>query len=119
MEDLKPDASGPPARTSTRFLVLAWILLVLGGLIIIFATIFSGRLSWARSLPFFVLLFLGITGLLARRLWPRGRLARALPEAIQGQSLERRLSGREVLQAFLIVAALLAAAWIAIQGKLL
>jgi len=119
MVPLEPDVTDRPQRTSLFFLILSLILLVLGGLVILAEAFLTGKWHWARTLPFLVLLALGITGLIARRLRPGGRLARALPDSIQGQPLDRQLGRGEVGKGALIVAGLIVLAWIAIQKKLL
>lgn len=119
MAQLKPDVRGRQLRTSLSFLILAWMLLVVGGLVMIVMVVLSGKWSWAQTLPFLILLVLGITGLIARRLRPESKLARVLPDTIQGHALDQRLSRWEVLQAVLVVAVLIVLAWIAIQRKLL
>jgi hypothetical protein len=100
--------SGSPR---TLCLVLAWVLLFLG--IGVFGVVFAVSGGFAPlEFGFALLLWAGITGSLVRRLRPGSRLGRVLPAEIRGQRLEGRVSKVDLAVAAVVVAALLALAWL-------
>jgi hypothetical protein len=102
-----------PRRPSLAFLVGAWILFLLFGAGYVLSALALGRWPSPHILLFCVLIWLVISGLLVRRLYPESRLARVLPRTIQGQPADA-----QVARPLLTIACVLALALLVVSASL-